>query len=117
MSEEMKTDGLEKETAGKNQKPKKSKWFYVAIVAGVLALVLIVFSVGGFFSGKMLLDRLFGKMTYVSEPEYEVPSSWDVDEDGIGPSDNLEDLISQLEKLEKEQAEKEQNKTSAAATE
>ena len=71
------------------------------VIAAVIGGIAILCAIGyGIFFG--VLTHLFGKTNYVSEPDVIVPESWDVDEDGIGASTDLEDLINQLEKEEAE---------------
>ncbi len=82
-------------------KTKKALIVIASVVGGIALLCAIAY---GIFYG--VLTYLFGKTNYLSEPEIVVPSSWDADEDGIGASTDIEDLINQLEK---EEAEKNQN--------
>ncbi|MBP3322394.1 MAG: hypothetical protein J6M12_08565 [Clostridia bacterium] len=82
----------------------KTKKILIAIGAVVGGIALLCAIGYGIVYG--VLTHLFSKTNYISEPEISVPSSWDVDEDGIGASTDLEDLINQLEK---EEAEKNQN--------
>ena len=90
----------------------------LAWIAGVIVILFFLANAVGYFiksdlfarmMGALFLDDLFGKMNYVTETDYEVPSSWDPDE-GIGASTNLEDLINQMQKEEEEKNKAEQEK-------
>ena len=89
---------------GANEAMSKTKKILIVIGAVIGGIALLGVIAYGIVYG--VLTHLFSKTNYVSEPEVNVPSSWDVDEDGIGASTDIEDLINQLEK---EEAEKNQN--------
>ena len=120
--EQLKGD-LQNEVPGTAPKAKKSKGrtagIVLAWIAGVIVILFFLANAAGYFikselfarlMGELFLDDLFEKMNYVTETDYEVPSDWDVDEDGIGASTNLEDLINQMQKEEEEKNKAEQEK-------
>lgn len=82
----------------------KTKKILIAVAAVVCGIVVLCAIGYGVFYG--ILTDLFSKMNYVSEPEMSIPESWNAEEDGIGASTDIEDLINQLEK---EEAEKNQS--------